>query len=132
MEQYVVTGMTCAACQARVEKAVMKVDGVSSCSVSLLTNSMGVEGTATAQAIIDAVEQAGYGASLKNTGEHTGREEHSAGSFFRQAGGRRGCSERPDDAHAAQKTYRIRWVSACINVSVHGTYDAGASPAFFF
>ena len=81
MEQYVVTGMTCAACQARVEKAVMKVDGVSSCSVSLLTNSMGVEGTAPAQAIIDAVEQAGYGASLKNTGEHTGREEHSAGSF---------------------------------------------------
>ena len=81
MEQYVVTGMTCAACQARVEKAVMKVDGVSSCSVSLLTNSMGVEGTASAQAIIDAVEQAGYGASLKNTGEHTGGEERSAGSF---------------------------------------------------
>ena len=81
MEQYIVTGMTCAACQARVEKAVMKVDGVSSCSVSLLTNSMGVEGTASAQAVIDAVEQAGYGASLKNTAEHTGGGERSADSF---------------------------------------------------
>ena len=65
MEQYFVTGMSCAACQARVEKAVSKVPGVNSCSVSLLTNSMGVEGTASSQAIIQAVEAAGYGASLK-------------------------------------------------------------------
>lgn len=65
MEQFNVTGMSCAACSARVEKAVGKVPGVTSCSVSLLTNSMGVEGTATSQAIIQAVEQAGYGASLK-------------------------------------------------------------------
>ena len=65
MEQYTVTGMSCAACQARVEKAVSKVDGVTSCSVSLLTNSMGVEGTADSAAIIKAVEDAGYGASLK-------------------------------------------------------------------
>ncbi len=68
MQQYNVTGMTCAACQARVEKAVAKVDGVTSCSVSLLTNSMGVEGTAMAQDIIKAVEDAGYGASEKNEG----------------------------------------------------------------
>ena len=65
MEQYSVTGMSCAACSARVEKAVSKVPGVTSCSVSLLTNSMGVEGTALSQDIITAVENAGYGASLK-------------------------------------------------------------------
>ena len=62
MEQYTVTGMRCAACQARVEKAVSKVPGVTSCSVSLLTNSMGVEGTADESQIIKAVEDAGYGA----------------------------------------------------------------------
>ena len=65
MEQYSVTGMSCAACSARVEKAVSGVEGVTSCSVSLLTNSMGVEGTASPQAVIAAVEKAGYGASLK-------------------------------------------------------------------
>ncbi|MCM1120897.1 MAG: heavy metal translocating P-type ATPase [bacterium] len=65
MEQYTVTGMSCAACSARVEKAVSEVQGVTSCSVSLLTNSMGVEGTATAQDIIKAVQNAGYGASIK-------------------------------------------------------------------
>ena len=66
MEQYNVTGMSCAACSARVEKAVKKVPGVTSCSVSLLTNSMGVEGTASAAAILSAVQEAGYGASPKN------------------------------------------------------------------
>ena len=65
MEQYIVTGMSCAACQARVEKAVSKVDGVDSCSVSLLTNSMGVEGNASPEDIIRAVTDAGYGARLK-------------------------------------------------------------------
>ncbi len=68
MKQYNVTGMSCAACSARVEKAVSKVEGVTSCSVSLLTNSMGVEGTANEVAIIKAVEEAGYGASLKGAG----------------------------------------------------------------
>lgn len=67
MKQYTVTGMSCAACSARVEKAVSKVDGVTSCSVSLLTNSMGVEGSATDAQIVEAVEQAGYGASPKGT-----------------------------------------------------------------
>ena len=67
MKQYTVTGMSCAACSARVEKAVSKVDGVTSCSVSLFTNSMGVEGSATDAQIVEAVEQAGYGASPKGT-----------------------------------------------------------------
>ena len=65
MEQFTVTGMSCAACSSRVEKAVSKLAGVKSCSVSLLTNSMGVEGTASAEAIISAVQKAGYGASKK-------------------------------------------------------------------
>ena len=65
MKQYHVTGMSCAACSARVEKAVSGVPGVTACSVSLLTNSMGVEGTAADQAVIDAVQAAGYGASVK-------------------------------------------------------------------
>ncbi len=77
MEQYTVTGMSCAACSARVEKAVSGVDGVTSCSVSLLTNSMGVEGSASAEAIIAAVEAAGYGASKKGAGTS---ERESAGS----------------------------------------------------
>lgn len=80
MEQYIVTGMSCAACQARVEKAVAKVEGVSSVSVSLLTNSMGVEGEASAAAVISAVEKAGYGASLKsqNTVSHSFAAEEEA------------------------------------------------------
>ena len=72
MEQYTVTGMSCAACSARVEKAVLKVPGVSSCSVSLLTNSMGVEGTASPGEIIHAVEEAGYGASFKGDSANPG------------------------------------------------------------
>ena len=79
MKQYTVTGMSCAACSARVEKAVSKVDGVTSCSVSLLTNSMGVEGSATDAQIVEAVEQAGYGASPKGTETETanGRANNS-------------------------------------------------------
>ena len=69
MEQYNVTGMSCAACSARVEKAVSKVPGVTACSVSLLTNSMGVEGTAAPAQVIAAVQQAGYGASLKGAAQ---------------------------------------------------------------
>ncbi len=65
MQQYNVTGMSCAACSARVEKAVSKVEGVTACSVSLLTNSMGVEGSASPQAVIRAVQDAGYGAAVK-------------------------------------------------------------------
>ena len=79
MQQFIVTGMSCAACSARVEKAVSKVEGVTSCSVSLLTNSMGVEGTAADQAIIQAVEAAGYGASVKGeAAEHSGASSMAA------------------------------------------------------
>ncbi len=80
MDQYTVTGMSCAACQARVEKAVSKVEGVTSCSVSLLTNSMGVEGTASPADIIHAVTSAGYGASIKGS-----EKESSAGISARLA-----------------------------------------------
>ncbi len=78
MKQYTVTGMSCAACQSRVEKAVAKVPGVSSCSVSLLTNSMGVEGTAEPEDIIRAVTEAGYGASLKGTEKRGAENKLSA------------------------------------------------------
>ena len=74
MKQYTVTGMSCAACQARVEKAVAGVPGVTGVSVSLLTNSMGVEGEAAPEAVIRAVEKAGYGASPKGApAENAGR-----------------------------------------------------------
>lgn len=82
MKQYTVTGMSCAACSARVEKAVSKVDGVTSCSVSLLTNSMGVEGSATDAQIVEAVEQAGYGASPK--GATTESENNKANNSLEQ------------------------------------------------
>jgi len=78
MEQYIVTGMSCAACQARVEKAVSKVPGVKSCSVSLLTNSMGVEGDASAAQVIEAVEKAGYGAMEKGSRREASAESRIA------------------------------------------------------
>lgn len=80
MEQYNVTGMSCAACSARVEKAVSKVPGVTSCSVSLLTNSMGVEGTAAPEAVIAAVEEAGYGAARKEAREEGGSRGSASSS----------------------------------------------------
>ena len=76
MEQYIVTGMSCAACSARVEKAVNAVPGVTSCSVSLLTNSMGVEGNATNDAIIEAVQNAGYGAKIKGADVQSGNAQN--------------------------------------------------------
>ena len=77
MEQYNVTGMSCAACAARVEKAVKSVEGVKSCAVSLLTNSMGIEGNASPDEIVKAVEKAGYGASLKKS---SGNEKSHGGT----------------------------------------------------
>ena len=91
MKQFNVTGMSCAACSARVEKAVSKVPGVTSCSVSLLTNSMGVDGSASAAEIIKAVEQAGYGASP--------HEKPGAAAPAAQSGKQGGLS-------AAQEAYR--------------------------
>ena len=84
MEQYTVTGMSCAACSARVEKAVSAVPGVTSCSVSLLTNSMGVEGTASADAVIKAVVDAGYGASVKGASD-TGAGGNSSAAISEDA-----------------------------------------------
>ena len=78
MKQYTVTGMSCAACQSRVEKAVGKVPGVTSCSVSLLTNLLGVEGSAAPEAVIKAVEDAGYGASIKEAASDSRKESYSA------------------------------------------------------
>ena len=82
MDQYTVTGMSCAACQARVEKAVNGVPGVTSCSVSLLTNSMGVEGSASADQIIQAVENAGYGAAVKGQEQKSGGVATNIGVHF--------------------------------------------------
>ncbi|MBC5680541.1 heavy metal translocating P-type ATPase [Lachnospira hominis (ex Liu et al. 2021)] len=91
MKQYIVTGMSCAACSSRVEKAVSKVEGVENCSVSLLTNSMGVEGTASDEAVIKAVEDAGYGASLKTS--HTALDK----SGTSQKSGSQGMYASQDD-----------------------------------
>ena len=91
MKQYKVTGMSCAACSSRVEKAVSKVEGVENCSVSLLTNSMGVEGTASDEAVIKAVEDAGYGASLKTS--HTASDK----SGTSQKSGSQGMYASQDD-----------------------------------
>ena len=81
MEQYTVTGMSCAACQARVEKAVSKLEGVTSCNVSLLTNTLAVEGDVSPETVMQAVENAGYGASPKGTGEASGASGRGAGSL---------------------------------------------------
>ena len=83
MKQYTVTGMSCAACSARVEKAVSKVEGVTSCSVSLLTNSLGVEGTAAPGDIIRAVEEAGYGAASREKEERGRRTTDAAEDVLR-------------------------------------------------
>lgn len=80
MEQYSVSGMSCAACSARVEKAVSKVPGVTSCSVSLLTNSMGVEGDASPESVIAAVESAGYGARERTRRRRRRRRPTNSGT----------------------------------------------------
>ena len=84
MQQYSVTGMSCAACAARIEKAVSKIQGVKSCSVSLLTNSLAVEGAASSQEIIEAVKNAGYGASEKSAKTTSRSNSNSADSIAEQ------------------------------------------------
>ena len=113
MEQFNVTGMSCAACSARVEKAVKSVPGVTGCSVSLLTNSMGVEGTAEDAAIIRAVEQAGYGASPKKS--------RRSGQHQRRAG----CACRPRNTQAKAAAYRLAGLFAGTDVLFHGAHDVG-------
>ncbi len=121
MEQFEVTGMSCAACSARVEKAVSQVEGVSACSVNLLTNSMGVEGTATPEAIIAAVEAAGYGASRK-------------GSNSSAAGGAKPASGLEDKATPALKRRLLAslgfWLALMYLSMGHMMWDWPV-PAFF-
>ena len=117
MTQYNVTGMSCAACVARVEKAVSKVDGVNSCSVSLLTNSMNVDGSADSSAIIKAVQNAGYGASLKAK-----RKNRRC----------RGFSQRYRNTQNQKKTYRISHCPCSVDVFFNGTYDVGMAVAVIF
>ena len=109
MKQYTVTGMSCAACSARVEKAVSEVPGVTSCSVSLLTNSMGVEGTAAPMEIIRAVEDAGYGAAEKKRGG-AGTAGAGDASFKKETGG-------------------FGRFSGSADVFFHGTHDVGMAAA---
>ena len=122
MKQYNVTGMSCAACSARVEKAVSKVPGVTSCSVSLLTNSMGVDGTASAQEIIRAVEQAGYGASEKGAGNQV---QASMQEAEKQLVGSR-------DAEAQEKAVLVSGLLAGPDVSFHGAHDVGLAASLVF
>ena len=117
MEQYIVTGMSCAACSSRVEKAVSKVPGVTSCSVSLLTNSMGVEGTASEQEIIKAVADAGYGASKK--GEGAAKIQSSSASA-----GEDMLKDR-DDTGIKEASDCITWIPDRPDVFLHGSYDVG-------
>ena len=118
MKQYTVTGMSCAACSTRVEKAVSKVPGVTSCSVSLLTNSMGVEGNATDQEIIKAVVDAGYGASVKDGGsEKNGQSNSTVAS---------------EEALAEQETPMFAIfgrILTCSYVFFYGTYDVELAAA---
>ena len=114
MEQYNVTGMSCAACSARVEKAVKKVPGVTSCSVSLLTNSMGVEGTASPAAILSAVQEAGYGASPKNV------------SASKASGAAPTSTHWLTTRHRAQAPpHRLAGLPAGADVLLHGPHDVG-------
>ena len=126
MKQYTVTGMSCAACSARVEKAVSHVAGVESCSVSLLTNSMGVEGDVKDADIIAAVEQAGYGAEVRETasGENQGGKKREYG--------RRRDVERPGNSGFEEEIDRIRMLFGSAYVSFYGKYDVGVAGAGSF
>ena len=120
MEQYTVTGMSCAACSTRVEKAVSKVPGVTSCSVSLLTNSMGVEGTASEKDIVKAVTDAGYGASKKGS-KAAGNAQNGSMST---GGGPIGDEEQGNPCFK-EKTAVIAGIFNCPDVFFHGAYDVG-------
>lgn len=118
MEQYIVTGMSCAACSSRVEKAVSKVPGVTSCSVSLLTNSMGVEGTASEQEIIKAVRQMpDTGAQEK--GEGAGKDTVVISIC------RRRYVKRQNDTGIKEASDCITWIPDRPDVFLHGSYDVG-------
>ncbi len=117
MEQYIVTGMSCAACSARVEKAVSNVEGVTSCSVSLLTNSMGVEGDVSPAEVIAAVEAAGYGAASKAAeGGHKNEAAKMPGEELLE-------DKEADD---------VPLFSASVDVCLYGAYDVELAGAGSF
>ena len=139
MKQYNVTGMSCAACSARVEKAVAKVPGVESVAVSLLTNSMGVEGTADSRAVIKAVEAAGYGASSKSSSKKevykgtSSKEAVSENTFSTEESSTEALSWEDDavlkDTETPKMLRRLAYSLVFFggsDVCVHGTYDVGA------
>ena len=121
MEQYNVTGMSCAACQTRVEKAVSKVPGVTSCAVSLLTNSMGVEGTASPAEIIAAVENAGYGASKK--GEKGSTSQSASTAEYEEM-----LKDKETPGHETPSV-ELRSSFDSAHVFLHGPYDVGMAAA---
>lgn len=125
MRQYSVTGMSCAACSTRVEKAVSAVDGVTSCSVSLLTNSMGVEGNADPETIIAAVREAGYDAGLKGTAKDSDKRE--AVSFS----GEDGLIDR-ETPILKKRHCGFAGISCGVDVCFYGAYDVGLAPACVF
>ena len=116
MQQFTVTGMHCAACSASVEKAVKKVPGVESCAVSLLTNSMGIEGTAAPDAVIQAVQNAGYGASLR------GQEASPA------AAGTDALADH-QTPHLKKRLICVRGLPARSDVFLDGPHDVGLAAA---
>ena len=120
MVQYNVKGMSCSACSARVEKAVLKVPGVTSCTVSLLTNSMGVEGTASPESIVAAVKAAGYKASLKK-----GAGKPAGSSDRHERDRSRRCTCGYGNPAASETTERIGDISAGSHVFFDGTHDVG-------
>ena len=123
MQQFNVTGMSCAACSARVEKAVNGLDGVTSCSVSLLTNSMGVEGTASAADIIAAVENAGYGCKEKGAGNTAAPSMADAAEAL---------EDHETPKLKKEKTYNFTGIPDCPYVFLNGTQYVGMAGTTVF
>lgn len=131
MEQYTVTGMSCAACSTRVEKAVAKVPGVESCSVSLLTNSMGVEGTAKPEAIVAAVEAAGYGAMKKGAGKTGTSDAGGAAGTGSMTGGEDMLKDRETPVLKQRLYYSIGFLIVLMYFSMGTMMWNWPAPAFF-
>ena len=129
MKHYNVTGMSCAACSARVEKAVSSLPDVTACAVNLLTHSMSVEGSVSAAEVIGAVEKAGYGAS-ERIARSTSPTSTGSRSRYIIEKQRRRCSRGPRNARSQEKTCRISCVPCGAHVLLHGTHDVElAAPA---
>ena len=131
MDQYIVTGMSCAACQARVEKAVSKVPGVTSCSVSLLTNSMGVEGDAASDDIIRAVEKAGYGASVKGSANAAAGKKSGAGSVSSMAAEEDALKDRETPKLKRRLILSIGFLAVLMYITMGHNMLGAPLPAYF-